>query len=57
LSFLHGTAAGNRVTFNSPQTDITTPAYGETDGVRMLNLPYVAVPTTAGNDEFSLAFS
>jgi len=57
LSFLHGTAAGNRVTFNSPQTDITTPAYGETDGVRMLNLPYVSVPTTAGNDEFSLAFT
>ena len=57
LSFTHGTAAGNRVVFSSPQTDITTPAYGEQDGVRMLNLPYVAVPTTAGNDEFSLAFT
>lgn len=57
LSFLHGTTAGNRVTFTSPQTDITTPAYGEQDGVRMLSLPYVAVPTTAGNDEFSLAFT
>jgi hypothetical protein len=57
LSFLHGTTAGNRVTFTSPQTDITTPAYGETDGVRMLNLPYVSVPTSAGNDEFSLAFT
>jgi hypothetical protein len=57
LTFLHGTTAGNRVTFNSPQTDITTPAYGEQDGVRMLNLPYVSVPTTAGNDEFSLAFT
>lgn len=57
LSFTHGTAAGNRVVFSSPQTDITTPAYGEQDGVRMLSLPYVAVPTTAGNDEFSLAFT
>lgn len=57
LSFLHGTTAGNKVTFNSPQTDITTPAYGEQDGVRMLSLPYVATPTTAGNDEFSLAFT
>ena len=57
LTFTHGTTAGNRVVFNSPQTDITTPAYGEQDGVRMLNLPYVAVPTTAGNDEFSLAFT
>jgi hypothetical protein len=57
LSFLHGTTAGNKVTFTSPQTDITTPAYGEQDGVRMLNLPYVSVPTTAGNDEVSLAFT
>lgn len=57
LSFLHGTTTGNKVTFNSPQTDITTPAYGEQDGVRMLNLPYVSVPTTAGNDEVSLAFT
>ena len=57
LGFTHGTTAGNRVVFSSPQTDITTPAYGEQDGVRMLNLPYVSVPTTAGNDEFSLAFT
>lgn len=57
LSFTHGTTAGNRVVFNSPQTDITTPAYGEQDGVRMLNLPFASVPTTAGNDEVSLLFS
>jgi hypothetical protein len=57
LSFTHGTTAGNRVVFNSPQTDITTPAYGEQDGVRMLSLPYVSVPTTTGNDEVSLAFT
>ena len=57
LSFTHGTTAGNRVVFNSPQTDITTPAYGEQDGVRMLSLPYVSVPTTAGNDEMTLAFT
>jgi hypothetical protein len=57
LSFTHGTAAGNRVVFNSPQTDITTPAYGEQDGVQMLNLPFVSVPTTAGNDEMSLVFN
>ena len=57
LSFTHGTSAGNRVVFNSPQTDITTPTYGEQDGVRMLSLPYAAVPSAAGNDEFSLAFT
>lgn len=56
-TFLHGTTAGNRVTFTAGQSDITSPAYAESDGVKMLNLPFVAVPTTAGNDEFSLAFT
>jgi hypothetical protein len=57
LSFLHGTTAGNRVTFTSPQSDVTQPTYGESDGIAMLSIPYVALPTTAGNDEFSLAFT
>jgi hypothetical protein len=57
VSFLHGTTAGNRVTFTSAQSDVTAPTYAETDGVQMMNLPFVATPTTAGNDEFSIAFS
>jgi len=57
LTFLHGTAAGNRVTFTAGQCDISNPTYGDQDGVQMLNIPYVAVPTTAGNDELSLAFT
>ena len=57
LTFLHGTTAGNRVTLTAGQCDITNPTYGDQDGVQMLNIPYVAVPTTAGNDELSLAFT
>ena len=57
LTFLHGTTAGNRVTFTSPQSDVTQPTYSDSDGIAMLNIPYVALPTTAGNDEFSLAFT
>lgn len=57
LTFQHGTTAGNRVTFTSPQTDLTSPAYADQDGVKMLSLGYVAVPSTAGNDEYSLAFT
>jgi hypothetical protein len=57
LTFLHGTTAGNRVTLTAGQCDITNPTYGDQDGVQMLNIPYVAVPTTAGNDEVSLAFT
>jgi hypothetical protein len=57
LTFTHGTTAGNRAVFTSPQTDITNPSYGDMNGVIMLNLPYVALPTTAGNNEFSLALT
>ena len=57
LTFLHGTTAGNRVTLTAGQCDIANPTYGDQDGVQMLNIPYVALPTTAGNDELSLAFT
>lgn len=57
LTFLHGTTAGNRVTFTSLQVDITNPTYQDQDSVMMLSVPFVSVPTTAGNDEFSLAFT
>jgi hypothetical protein len=57
LTFLHGTTAGNRATFTAGQCDITNPTYGDQDGVQMLSVPYVATPTTAGNDEISLAFT
>jgi hypothetical protein len=57
LTFLHGTTAGNRVTFTASQADVTQPTYSDQDGIQMLTLPYVALPTTAGNNEFSLAFT
>lgn len=57
LTFLHGTTAGNRVTFTASQVDVTQPSYTDQDGIQMLQLPYVALPTTAGNNEFSLAFT
>jgi len=57
LTFLHGTTAGNRVTFTASQADVTQPTYSDQDGIQMLTLSYVALPTTAGNNEFSLAFT
>lgn len=57
LTFLHGTTAGNRVTFTASQVDVTQPSYSDQDGIQMLQLPYVALPTTAGNNEYSLAFT
>jgi len=57
LTFTHGTTAGNRVVFSSPQTDLLKPSYGEDNGVIMLSNEFVSVPTTAGNDEFTIALT
>lgn len=57
ISFQHGATAGNIVTFTAAQSDIGQPSYSDQDGIQMLNLPYVAVPTSAGNDELSLVYT
>jgi hypothetical protein len=57
LTFTHGTTAGNIVAFTAQKVDIGQPTYSDQDGIQMLNLPYVAIPTSAGNDEVSLAFT
>lgn len=56
LSLVHGTTAGSIIEFAATNTlDITTPSYTEMDGIVMMSVPYVLVPTTAGNDEFTLS--
>jgi len=54
---MHGTTAGNQVTMLAPIVDILNPTYSDSDGIQMLNLPYVAIPSSAGNDELTLTFS
>jgi len=56
-TFLHGTTAGNKVTVSCPQTDLGQPTYEDSEGVQMLSLPFSAVPTTAGNNEISIAYT
>ena len=56
-TFLHGTTAGNKVTISCPQTDLGQPTYEDSDGVQMLNLPFIATPTSAGNNELSLVYT
>lgn len=57
LSLLHGTTAGNQVGILATKVDVGNPTYSDSDGVQMLSLPYVAIPTSAGNDELNLVFS
>jgi len=59
LEFTHGTgssgsANGNTIKVASTRIDIGDVSYGEQDGIAMLEIPYTAIPSTAGNNEFSI---
>ena len=56
-TFQHGQTAGNRFTFSAPQTDLSSVSYSDSDGIQMLNFDYTAVPSTSGNDDYSLALT
>jgi len=56
LTITHGTAAGNIVSLSSGKVDIGDVAYGEADGIQMLEIPYTLVPSASGN-ELSLVFT
>lgn len=58
LSVVHGTTAGNIITFNGTGTvELGKPTYSNQDGVQMLNSPLRFVPTSAGNDEWSIVLT
>lgn len=57
LLFQHGQTNGNIVNFASTKIDIGDVSYGDQDGIAMLTIPYTAVPSTAGNDEFSIVYT
>lgn len=53
MSVTHGTQAGNRVTLACARVQLQGPQYQESQGIQMLQLPFVATPST-GNDEISI---
>ncbi len=57
FSWTHGTTAGNIVTFTAPTCNLGSPEYEDSDGIIMLKLPFMPIPTAAGNDEFTLALT
>ena len=57
ITFQHGQTAGNIVTMTTAQSDLGNLTYSDQDGIQMLNMPFIAVPTSAGNNEMSLAFT
>ena len=48
--------AVNICTVSCPQSDLSAPTYEDSDGIVMLNLPFMATPS-APNNEFSLVFT
>jgi len=56
-SLVLGATGGNIVTLTAAQTDVTGVSYGDTNGVISLSMPYLALPSTSGNDELSLQFT
>jgi len=57
LLWQHGQTAGNIIDFTSTRIDIGDVSYADQDGIAMLTIPYTAVPSTAGNDEFQLIYT
>lgn len=54
LQLVHGSTAGSIIDISATgKVDIANPSYAEADGVMMLSVPFVLVPSTAGNDEFT----
>jgi hypothetical protein len=55
LALVHGTVAGNIVEVNSAAgCEISKPTYSNVDGVQMMNLQTRFIPSSAGNDEWSI---
>jgi len=57
LQFTHGTTAGNIITVSSSTIDLGDVSYEDQDGITMLSIPVVAVPSGSGNDEVSIVFT
>lgn len=49
----HGTLAGKKVIVMAPKVNLENPAYQDSNGIQMLNIPYTANPDT-GNDELTI---
>lgn len=54
MSLTHGLTAGNIIQVTCPTVQITSPQLSDSDGITMLQVSTRILPTTLGNDEFSI---
>lgn len=57
ISWVHSGGAGNIITFNAPNCAFDAPSISEMDQVTMITLPFRALPSGSGNNEFSIALT
>jgi hypothetical protein len=58
ISFTHGTTAGNIVSFNFNNCSLGDPEYDDSDGVEMLKLPFMPIPSAGnGYDDHTIVFT
>jgi len=56
ISFQHGQTAGNIFTMTLGQVNIDGPTYSDSEGIQMLNIPFMA-QATAANNEMSIVLT
>lgn len=54
MTLTHGIVSGNKVTLGAPYVSLANPSYQESQGIQMLSIPFIANPSSSGNDEFTL---
>lgn len=57
ITWVHGGTAGNIITFTADQAAFDSPTFVESDSVTHITLPFRLMPTSSGNDDFTLAFT
>lgn len=54
LQLVHGTTAGNIVQEDATLVQLLNPRYGDSDGIRTLEMDLSLVPSSAGDDDFQI---
>lgn len=54
LVLKHGQGATNTVSIKATRAQIGKPTYSDSDGVQMITIPLSFIPSSAGNDEWSI---
>lgn len=54
LKIKHGQAATNTVAIDVPRAQLGKPTFSDQDGIQMIAIPFRAIPSDTGNDEWSI---